>query len=321
MSRISFIPICLALLCLRPFPAAAEEPTDQRAAPRLPPAEVVAKLTKHLLDDPDGRITESVKRILGDKGADSLFYHPTRDDPKTPLDYGLDYENVEFRSKDGTRLHGWFIPAAGGAPAKATIVFSHGNSDSLAHHLFFVSWLPAHGFNVFMYDYRGYGKSQGKPTRKGLVEDAQAALRTAAARPEPAAKRIISLAHSLGCAKSVAAIALDPPPNLKGVVLVGGFSSYKQIAKVWGGQVGANLTSDELSPVKLIGKIAPVPVLVVHGELDEIVPISEGRALAAAARPPKQFLPAPKAHHNDILGAADGQYRRQILSWLVSHAK
>ena len=313
--------IFLALLWLHPAPLLGEEEENQRSGPLLPPADVIGQLTKRLLNDPDGRMTKTAKRILGKRGTDFLFYIPTHDEPKTPRDYGLNYEDVEFQSKDGTKLHGWFIPASGAGEAKATIVFSHGNSGSLGHHLPFVSWLPAQGFHLFMYDYRGYGKSQGKPTRKGLVEDAQAAFRTAAARPEPAAKRLLSFAHSLGCAKSIAAVALDPPPGLKGVVVVSGFSSYKEIAKIWGGQVGANLTNDNLAPVKLIAKISPTPILIVHGELDEIVPFAEGRVLAAAARQPKQFIRIPHAHHNDILSIDNAKWSRSILAWMNAHTR
>jgi len=174
-----------------------------------------------------------------------------------------------------------------------------------------------------MYDYRGYGKSEGKVSRCGLVEDAAAAFRTAAARPEPGARRLISFAHSLGCAKSIAALALAPapPPGLRGVVVVSGFSSYREMAKIWGGQVGANLTNDDLAPVGLVGKLSPTPVLVVHGELDEIVPFAEGRVLAAAARQPKEFISIPHAHHTDVLVVDQGKWRRKILAWMLDHAK
>ena len=148
---------------------------------QMPPAELIGELTKRLLDDPDGRMADLGKRLLGENGGDMLFYYPTRDEPQTPRDLGLNFERMEFSSKDGTKLHGWFIPAKGAA-AKATIVFSHGNAGSLGHHLPFVSWLPAEGFNLVMYDYRGFGKSEGKIDRKGMTEDAAAAFRAAASR-------------------------------------------------------------------------------------------------------------------------------------------
>ncbi len=311
--------VIVFLFSFRPAPGAGEE-ENKRTGPPLPPAEVIGQITKRLLDDPEGDRTKFARRVLGKKGTDWLFYIPTRDEPKTPRDYGLNYQDVEFRSKDGTKLHGWFIPAKGAEEAKATIVFSHGNAGSLGHHIPFVSWLPAHGFHVFMYDYRGYGKSEGKISRRGLVADASAAFRIVAARPEPGARRIVSLAHSLGCAKSIAAAALDRPPGLRGVVVVSGFSSYREMAKIWGGQVGANLTDDDLAPAGLIGKLAPVPVLVVHGELDEIIPFAEGRVLAAAAREPKEFIPIPHGHHTDILVVDKGKWRREILAWIEKNA-
>ena len=88
---------------------------------RMPPAEVIGEITRQLLDDRDGKMTKLGKRLLGENGGDRLFYYPTRDEPRTPRDLGLNFENVEFASKDGTRLHGWFIPAKGVA-ARATAV-------------------------------------------------------------------------------------------------------------------------------------------------------------------------------------------------------
>lgn len=287
---------------------------------KMPPAEVIGEITKHLLDDPEGKMAKLGKQLLGDNGGDRMFYYPTRDQPRTPGDLGLNFENVEFASKDGTKLHGWFIPAKGLA-AKATVVFSHGNAGSLGHHLPFVSWLPAEGFNVFLYDYRGYGKSEGKIDRKGMTEDAAAAFRTALSQQGVDKGKVLSLAHSLGGAKSIAGLAAERPAGLRGVAVMSSFASYKAMARTWGGNVGAELTNDEFAPVDLIGKLEGVPILIMHGDADEVIPFDEGRVLAAAAREPKEFWTVPKGRHNDLLVIEDNKWAEKLLGWMKARVE
>jgi fermentation-respiration switch protein FrsA (DUF1100 family) len=282
---------------------------------RMPPAEVIGEITKRLLDDPDGKMAELGKRLLGENGSDMLFYYPTRDEPRTPRDLGLNFESVDFASQDGTRLHGWFIPAKD-AEARGTIVFSHGNAGSAGHHLPFVAWLPAEGFNVFIYDYRGYGKSGGRVDRRGMTEDAAAAFRAAILQPGVDQGKILSLSHSLGGAKSIAGLAADRPAGLRGVVVLSSFASYKAMARTWSGNVGAELTGDEFAPVNLIGKLEGVPVLIMHGDADEVIPYNEARVLAAAAREPKEFWTVPRGRHSDLLTINDGKWRARLLAWL-----
>jgi len=287
---------------------------------KMPPAEVIAELSKRLLDDPDGKMADLGKQLLGERGGDRLFYYPTRDEPQTPRDQGLNFENVEFSSKDGTKLHGWFIPAKG-AEARGTIVFSHGNAGSVGHHLPFVAWLPAEGFNVFTYDYRAYGKSEGKIDRKGMTEDAAAAFRTVVSQKGVDQGKILSLAHSLGGAKSVAGLAADRPVGLRGVAVMSSFASYKAMARTWGGNVGGELTNDDFAPVDLIGKLEGVPILIMHGDADEVIPFNEGRVLAAAAREPKEFWTVPRGRHNDLLLIDEGKWRKKMFAWLKARVE
>jgi fermentation-respiration switch protein FrsA (DUF1100 family) len=293
----------------------AEPETGAEEGFQMPPAEVIGEITKRLLDDPEGKMAGLGKKLLGDNGGDRLFYYPTRDEPQTPRQLGLNFESVDFASGDGTKLHGWFIPAQG-AQARGTIVYSHGNAGSVGHHLPFVTWLPAEGFNVFAYDYRGYGKSGGKVDRKGMTEDAAAAFRAAESQPGVDKGKILSLAHSLGGAKSVAGLAADRPAGLRGVVVMSSFASYKAMARTWGGNVGAELTNDEFAPVDLIGKLEGVPVLIMHGDADEVIPFDEARVLAAAAREPKEFWTVPKGRHNDLLVIEENKWAKKLLAWM-----
>ena len=103
-----------------------------------------------------------------------MFYYPDNKVYGTPAEHGLKFEEVTFHSKDGTKLSGWFVPAKG--DPKGTVIHFHGNAQNMTAHFDFVSWLPSEGFNLFVFDYRGYGKSAGKPNRKGVYEDSLAAV-------------------------------------------------------------------------------------------------------------------------------------------------
>lgn len=246
--------------------------------------------------------------------ADLCFYLPTRDEPATPATWGFRYESVAFPSTDGTKLHGWFLPARG--KTLGTVVFSHGNAGSVGHHLGFVLWLVEAGYQVLAYDYRGYGQSGGTPDRRGMVEDVKAAFRYTLGRADVDGRRLVSYGHSLGGAKSIAALAETPVPGLRAVVVDGGFASYRDMARRVGGQLGESLVSDDLSPVKLVARISPVPLLVVHGGNDIVVPLSQGRGLFDAARAPKTFFEVRAGGHGDSLARDRGAYRKRLLAWL-----
>ena len=268
-----------------------------------------------LLQDGNSDTSNLLKQLIGSDNANRYFYFPTRDAPATPATWGFRFEDVKFESKDGTRLHGWFMPARGKS-AKATIVFSHGNAGSLGHHLGFVMWMVEAGYNVFMYDYRGFGKSGGDLDRRGMVDDVKAAFDYTAARRDVDPRKLISYGHSLGGAKSITALAEKNQPGLKAVIVDGTFSSYQEMAKVIGGQLGANLITDEFSPKDFIAKITDTPVLVVHGNLDEVVPFSQGKALFDLANEPKTLFEVKEGHHGDSLARDNGAYRKRMLKWL-----
>jgi fermentation-respiration switch protein FrsA (DUF1100 family) len=284
------------------------------AAQEVPPP-VHAEDLKALLDDPDGDLTKIAHGILGKKGGNHLFYFPTRDEPATPATWGLKYESVDFQSGDGTPLHGWFIPAKTPKP-NATVVFSHGNSGSVGYHLGFVAWMADHGYNIFMYDYRGFGKSGGMVDRRGMIDDVKAAFAYTARRHDLDPKRMISYGHSLGGAQTVTAFGESPVKGLRAVVIDGAFASYQAMARVFGGQLGERLVSDELAPKDYIDKLSPVPLLVIHGRHDEVVPLSQGRQLFEAAAEPKTLFEVETGRHGTTLSGENGAYRAKLVTWL-----
>jgi fermentation-respiration switch protein FrsA (DUF1100 family) len=283
--------------------------------PPMVPAEV-----RELLNDPNGDLARVAKGMLGEKGGNQLFYFPTRDEPQTPKAWGYDYEPINFKSADGTPLSGWFVPPKSGKP-KGTVVFSHGNAGSMGHHLGFVMWLAEAGYNVMMYDYRGFGKSGGSVDRRGMIDDVKAAFSHVVKRPDVDARRLISYGHSLGGAKSVTALGETPVKGLRAIVIDGAFASYQTMARVMGGQLGASLVSDELAPKDFVGKLAPTPLLVVHGSRDEVVPFSQGKQLYDKAREPKTLFEVKAGRHGDSLSRDSGEFRKRMLAWLAERVE
>ena len=261
-------------------------------------------------------LAELAELVLGKNGGDRLFYYPTRTAPYDPKRYGIEFEDVTFKSGDGLRLHGWFMSPARGVKPKGAIVFSHGNAGSVGHHIGFTAWMVRAGYQVFLYDYRGYGKSEGEITRKGMLEDVRAAITYVATRKDVDRNRVISFGHSLGGAQSLAALGEKKMEGLRAVVSFAGFASYKDMARRFAGDAGADLVTDDLSARDLISKIAPVPVLIVHGTADGTVPIGQGEILFAKAGQPKAFFKVKGGSHTGALAMNNGEYRKRILDWL-----
>jgi fermentation-respiration switch protein FrsA (DUF1100 family) len=177
-------------------------------------------------------------------------------------------------------------------------------------------WLAEAGYHVMMYDYRGFGKSGGMVDRRGMVDDAKAAIAHAARQPGVNGRRLVSYGHSLGGAKSVTAIGEQPVKGLAAVIVDGTFASYRTMARVVAGQLGESLVTDELSPRDYVKKISPVPLLVIHGAQDEVVPLAQGRELFRNAREPKTIFEVQAGRHGDALSRDDGAYRKRVLAWL-----
>ena len=280
------------------------------AKPLLSPEDV-----QRLLIGRNGEPSELGKALLGGGNANRLFYFPTHDEPATPAKWGYRFENVDFKSTDGTDLHGWFMPAKVKVP-KGTVVFSHGNAGSLGHHLGFVLWLVEAGYQVFMYDYRGFGKSGGKVDRHGMIEDVKGAFTYVTSRKDVDARRLVSYGHSLGGAKSIAALAERHVDGLRALVVDGAFASYRSMARVASGELGASLITDDFSPKDFIGKISGTSVLVIHGDQDPVVPISQGKELFKLAKEPKTLFEVKDGGHGDTLSRDNGAYRKRMLVWL-----
>lgn len=226
--------------------------------------------------------------------ADGLFYHPSATVYATPESYGLTgVEEVSFAAPGGPSLHGWWLPAQG--EPRGSVVYCHGNAANLTLHARYVAWLPARGFNVLIFDYRGYGRSQGAVTRAGTVEDAVAAIDVALARDPD---RVVVFGHSLGGAVGLRAAA--ERPAVRGVIAESTFSNYREIAAAkvpWISWLVPLVVSAGLDPDAVLSRLSPAPVLVIHGERDHIVPVEVGERLFERASEPKELWKVPEARH------------------------
>lgn len=234
-----------------------------------------------------------------------IIFFPDKDITRTPADVGLPYEDISFSAADGTRLHGWFAPGAGAD----TLLWFHGNAGNISSRVQNILILNRRlGVNVFIFDYRGYGNSQGSPSERGLYADADAALIYLQSRPDVDPNRIILFGRSLGCAVAVETAMRRP---VKAVILEAPFTSIAGMARSTGPITGLVpihwLIKSKFDSLSKIGSVQS-PLMILHGAQDVTVPIAMARALYAAANAPKRFHPIPGATHNDAYLAGGDAY-------------
>jgi len=249
---------------------------------------------------------------------ESMFFYPDRAVYASPERMGVRAENVTFQNKEGMTLHGWFLPATG--KASATVLHLHGNAANISNHLPLVSWLPARGFHVLMFDYRGFGRSEGKPSLDGVVEDALAALAYVRTRAEVDASRLVVFGQSLGGATALRMLARDATGVRLGVI-DSAFASYRGIARdVTRGGVLAPVAAvavgvlppEERDPIAAL-KTIRVPLLFVHGKRDSVIPFRYSEELHAVAGPPSELWLVPGADHMMVFGVP-GQWREKLVA-------
>lgn len=219
-----------------------------------------------------------------------LLFLPSKRLQATPADVGLGYEDVFLKTSDQQTLNGWLIKAS---PKAATIIFLHGNAGNISHRLDKIALLYKMGLNVFILDYRGYGKSQGTPSEPGIYLDAQAAYDYVKGRNDLKGMRILLYGESVGGA---AAIDLAKHRQVDGLIAESTFSSAKDMARVILPFIPPVLVSVKLDSVSKLADLK-APKLFIHSRYDEIVPFRLGQKLFQAAAEPKEFLEIDGDHN------------------------
>jgi fermentation-respiration switch protein FrsA (DUF1100 family) len=231
------------------------------------------------------------------------------------LPHGSKIEDVFFTATDGTHLHGWYITAAG--ENGPVVLNMHGNSGNLTNHRHWIQAFAERGISVFIFDYRGYGKSDGEPIEEGLYSDATGAYEYLLKQKKIDPKRLFLFGHSLGGA---IAIDLASRKQSAGLIVESSFTSASAIAAgivpvyPFGWFIHSRFDS--------IGKMPNIhaPLLIIHGDKDALIPFQHGQELYAAAHEPKQFYPVPSGIHGNLEMIGGTTYYETIMSFITVHS-
>jgi uncharacterized protein len=223
----------------------------------------------------------------------SMLYFPnlpTRAHAGTPADFGMAYEDVHLATADGVRLHGWWVPAHGGA----ALIFFHGNAGNVSHRLDSIRTFHDLGLSVLIIDYRGYGASEGRPSEEGTYRDAEAAWRHVTEARGVAPERIVLFGRSLGAAVAAWLGAQQPSA---GLIVESAFTSVPDLGQELYPFLPVRWLSRFDYPTRDYVRSARSPVLVVHSRDDEIAPFHHGRAIFDAAPEPRALLELRGTHN------------------------
>jgi fermentation-respiration switch protein FrsA (DUF1100 family) len=256
--------------------------------------------------------------LRGPLNVERLFFKPEPLDELDPSVSGLAFEEVTIPTADGQRLHGWWLPAR--SPAQApTMLHLHSGTGNMLSNLLQIDWLPPAGCNVLMVDYRGFGRSSGKPTLDGSVEDGLAALRYLRSRSDVDAARLVVFGQGLGGATALRVLARDHA-GVKLALIDSAFASYREfvldgartsrVLAAMAPVVALSLPGTDEDPESVVAKI-DVPLLLIHGTDDQEVPYQRAAELLGRAREPRRILLIEHGMHLD--GTLRPSVRRAIL--------
>jgi fermentation-respiration switch protein FrsA (DUF1100 family) len=239
---------------------------------------------------------------------------PSRDVVVTPDDAGLAYEAVTITTEDGVTLDGWFVPAR---PARGLLLFFHGNAGNISHRLDSLKIFNELGLNTLIFDYRGYGRSEGAPSEEGTYRDAEAAWRFVTQGRNIPPREVILFGRSLGAAIA-AHLATRHTPG--GLIIESAFTSVPDLAAELYPFLPARwLTRFRYSTqADLVSVLCPL--LVVHSRDDEIIPFAHGQRLFAVANEPKRLLEL-RGGHNDGFLVSRQTYVDGLHTFLQAHLR
>ena len=250
-------------------------------------------------------------------GCSNMVFHPDSHVYRTPDKYELLYQDIDFTSSDGTMLHGWWLKPQ--TDSKGLMVVVHGNAQNLSAHFVSWVWLVEAGYELFIFDYRGYGKSEGEEELDKVIEDTTAALHYAREHYEG---DLYVSGQSLGGVLLTNALAREPYPRYKLAIIDSCYSDLEEMGKdvlsrsfiTWPFQwVSYLVLTDEYNPIDRVGKI-DVPMLFIAGSKDAIIPPNNSWQLFDAASRPKEFWLVNTAGHTNAMN--NPTIQRDLLEYL-----
>ena len=245
------------------------------------------------------------------RSIDELFlFQPTKHPAGNWNPKGLEFRDVQFKSGDGTKLHGWYCPAQS---PKAVVLYLHGNAGNITHRAGVLRYLQQKlNLTVFIFDYRGYGRSEGVATAEGVVADAEAARKNLAELSGVRESDVVVMGRSLGGA---VAVQLVSDNKCRALVIESSFSSLKSVAKAHFPRLAWLVPGGKLNSAADIAKYRG-PLLQSHGDADRVVPFTSGARLFQAAGEPKTFVRISGGRHNDPQPVEYYQALNQFLGQL-----
>jgi pimeloyl-ACP methyl ester carboxylesterase len=259
-------------------------------------------------------------------GCNSVFYQPDSIRYGDPASLGFALESRQIETRSQAKIDAILLRAVG--KKKGTVVHFHGNAQNMTAHLGFTYWIPEHGFDLYIFDYQGYGASQGSPSRQGTIDDGVAVLQDALRLSD--GKPVFVLGQSLGAAVGFVSTALTPPQEVCALVFESGFDSYRLVVRdklsdiwfMWPFQYPLSyLFTDEYAPRDYVDRMRQ-PILFLHGAADHVVPLSSGKRLYDAYQGPvKKWIELPGAGHTPFLGDPKSSYRRVVIDFLEESSK
>ena len=232
-----------------------------------------------------------------------FLYHPHQSLDSSPDGLNIKYEDVKFNAKDNTKLHGWFFPPS--SPNNSVILWAHGNAGNISHRIENILLMRKYlDVGVFIFDYRGYGLSEGKPNEKGLYADMEGAYLWLSKRiPE---NRIVLFGRSLGAA--IATKLSIEKGSSQSLILESPFENTIEMGKRIFPFLPLRWLIKQKFNTRAIIHSVKIPLLILHGDKDTIVPFQQGKNLFNLASEPKQFFQIKGANHNDTFSIAGKRY-------------
>lgn len=246
----------------------------------------------------------ATKRMFENFIERNFVFYPVKPLAFSPPEWGMEYEDVFFETRDGLKLNAWLITAGEDSPM---VLWFHGNAGNIADRVENARFLYDRGLSVFLVDYRGYGKSEGEPSEKGIYKDGQAAYEYLVSERGIAPQSLVVFGRSLGSVVAVR-VASDVGNRCAGVILETAMTNMADMARVHYPVIpGLGSLKRKFDSIGRIASIS-APILFIHGDMDELVPYELGRRLYDAATAEKEFYTIRGAHHNDTYVVGGKEY-------------